>query len=206
MHGRALMPKNPVYLGTRDPNRRLRIGYVSPDFRYHAVSFFIEGIIAAHDPNEVEVTCYAEVASPDHVTDRFKRHAHRWRSTLGMTDEAVAEMIRKDEIDVLIDLAGHTGNNRLLTFARKPAPVQLGHMVGSGTTTGLAAIDAMLIDGRLLPKAMTAVSSSARCASRACRCSTRRHPACRKWGGCRHCATVTSRSAASPGPPASMTT
>ena len=150
--GRALMPKNPVYLGTRDPNRRLKIGYVSPDFRYHAVSFFVEGILAAHNPDNVEVTCYAEVANPDHVTDRFKRHAHRWRSTLGMTDEAVADMIRKDGIDVLIDLAGHTGNNRLLTFARKPAPVQVGHMVGSGTTTGLAAIDAMLIDGRLLPE------------------------------------------------------
>ena len=150
-HGHHLMPANPVYKGTKDPNRRLKIGYVSPDFRYHAVSFFIEPFVAAHDPKEVEVTCYAEVLNPDGVTERFMRHAHRWRRTVGMSDEALAQQIREDEIDILIDLAGHTGGNRLLTFARKPAPVQVAHMVGAGTTTGLSAMDGFLINEALFP-------------------------------------------------------
>jgi predicted O-linked N-acetylglucosamine transferase (SPINDLY family) len=85
------------------------------------------------------------------VTDRFRRLAHQWRSTVGLTDEAVAEMIRSDGIDVLVDLAGHTGGNRLLAFARRPAAVQVAHMVGSGQTTGLSAIDAYLCDSRLCP-------------------------------------------------------
>jgi predicted O-linked N-acetylglucosamine transferase (SPINDLY family) len=130
---------------------KLRIGYVSPDFRHHAASFFVEPMLAAHDRSAVEIFCYAEVPKPDAVTERFRRIAHQWRSTVGLTDEAVAEMIRSDGIDVLVDLAGHTGGNRLLAFARRPAAVQVAHMVGSGQTTGLSAIDAYLCDGRLCP-------------------------------------------------------
>ena len=151
VHAAPLRPTNPAYSGTRDPNRPLRIGYVSPDLRYHAVSFFIESLIAAHDQSRYEVTCYAEVANPDAVTERFRKHATRWRSTVGLSDADLAELIQKDGIDVLVDLAGHTSGNRLLTFARKPAPVQVAHMVGSGTTTGLSAIDAFLINEALLP-------------------------------------------------------
>lgn len=152
MHAKPLAPKAPVYRGSKDPNRRLKIGYASADFRYHAVSFFIEPFLAAHDPRAVEVTCYAEVANPDDVTERFRRHSHRWRSTVGMSDADLAAQIMEDEIDVLVDLAGHTSGNRLLTFARKPAPVQVAHMVGAGTTTGLSAIDAFLINEALLPQ------------------------------------------------------
>ncbi|HEX2839825.1 tetratricopeptide repeat protein, partial [Hyphomicrobium sp.] len=151
-HAAALRPANPTYLGSRDPDRPLRIGYVSPDFRYHAVSFFIESLIAAHDQSRYEVTCYAEVANADAVTERFRGHASRWRSTMGHSDADVADLIRGDGIDILVDLAGHTSGNRLLTFARKPAPVQVSHMVGSGTTTGLSAIDALLIDAALCPE------------------------------------------------------
>jgi predicted O-linked N-acetylglucosamine transferase (SPINDLY family) len=150
-HAEPLRPANPSYLGTRDPDRPLRIGYVSPDFRYHAVSFFIESLLAAHDQDNYEVTCYAEVANPDQVTERFKGAASRWRSTVGMSDADLAELIRADAIDVLVDLAGHTSGNRLLTFARKPAPIEVAHMVGSGTTTGLSAMDAFLINEALLP-------------------------------------------------------
>ncbi|WBT38303.1 O-linked N-acetylglucosamine transferase, SPINDLY family protein [Hyphomicrobium sp. DMF-1] len=150
-HAAPLRPANPSYLGSRDPGRPLRIGYVSPDFRYHAVSFFIESLLASHDQSRYEVTCYAEVANPDAVTERFKRHATRWRSTVGLSDADLAELIRNDGIDILVDLAGHTSGNRLLTFARKPAPIQVAHMVGSGTTTGLTAIDAFLINEALLP-------------------------------------------------------
>jgi predicted O-linked N-acetylglucosamine transferase (SPINDLY family) len=151
-HAASLMPASPVHFGSRDPERKLRIGYVSPDFRYHAVSFFIESLLASHDQSRYEVTCYAEVANPDAVTERFKTSAARWRSTVGMSDADVADMIRGDEIDILVDLAGHTSGNRLLTFARKPAPVQLAHMVGAGTTTGLSAIDGFLINEALLPQ------------------------------------------------------
>jgi protein O-GlcNAc transferase len=151
-HAEKLRPKAPVYTGTKDPKRRLKVGYVSPDFRYHAVSFFIEALLAAHDRAEVELTFYAEVPNPDAVTERFKMYAAHWRSTVGLSDEEVAAMIRADGIDVLVDLAGHTAGNRLLTFARKPAPVQVAHMVGSGSTTGLSAIDAVLIDETLLPR------------------------------------------------------
>ena len=150
-HAAPLRPAAPSYLGSRDPDRPLRIGYVSPDFRYHAVSFFIEQLIAAHDQARYEVTCYAEVANPDAVTDRFKRHAARWRSTVGMSDADLADLIQSDAIDILVDLAGHTSGNRLLAFARKPAPIQVAHMVGAGTTTGLSAMDALLIDETLCP-------------------------------------------------------
>jgi predicted O-linked N-acetylglucosamine transferase (SPINDLY family) len=150
-HALPLKPANPSYLGSRDPNRPLRIGYVSADFRYHAVSFFIESLIASHDKSRYEVTCYAEVPNPDSVTDRFRSHAARWRSTVGLSDADLADLIRRDGIDVLVDLSGHTSGNRLLTFARKPAPVQVAHMVGSGTTTGLSAMDGFLINEALLP-------------------------------------------------------
>jgi predicted O-linked N-acetylglucosamine transferase (SPINDLY family) len=152
MHAAKLRPKAPTYKGTKDPNRRLKVGYVSPDFRYHAVSFFIESLLAAHDPAQVELTLYSEVPNPDAVTARFKSYAAHWRSTVGLSDEEVAAMVRADGIDVLVDLAGHTAGNRLLAFARKPAPVQVAHMVGSGSTTGLSAIDAVLIDEQLLPR------------------------------------------------------
>jgi predicted O-linked N-acetylglucosamine transferase (SPINDLY family) len=150
-HALPVMPKSPVFRTPKDPNRKLRIGYVSPDFRYHAVTFFIEEMLAAHDREQFEVTCYAEVPNPDAVTERIRQNADRWCSSVGMSDEDLAQKIRDDEIDVLIDIAGHTGGNRLLTFARRPAPVQVAHMVGSGMTTGLTAIDGFLADRRLVP-------------------------------------------------------
>jgi len=151
VHAQKLMPAAPAFANSRDPKRRLRLAYVSSDFRYHAVSFFIEPLIAAHDKRQFEITCYSEVSNPDAVTERFKRHADRWRSTVGMGDAALADLIRADGIDILVDLTGHTAGNRLLTFARKPAPVQVTQMVGSGTTTGLSAMDAFLADEALVP-------------------------------------------------------
>ncbi|HKZ96930.1 MAG TPA: tetratricopeptide repeat protein, partial [Hyphomicrobiaceae bacterium] len=151
-HAQRLAPAHPPMVADRNPGRRLRLGYVSPDFRHHAASFFIEPLIGAHDRSKFEITCYADVANPDFVTERFKRLADRWRSTVGLADQQVADLIRADGIDVLIDLAGHTAGNRLLVFARKSAPVQVAHMVGSGTTTGLDAIDVFLADAALVPE------------------------------------------------------
>ncbi len=133
------------HANSRDPERRLRIGYVSPDFRRHAVSFFLEPLIAAHDRGEIEVFCYAQVTRPDEITARFRDIADHWCSTMDMDDVALARRIRADEIDILVDLAGHTANNRLPAFAARPAPVQA-TWLGYPGTTGMDAIDYRLTD------------------------------------------------------------
>ncbi len=160
-HARALAPAAPVFSLDRDPDRRLRVGYVSADFRHHAASFFTQPWLAAHDHTQVELFCYAEVRNPDATTERFKALADHWRSTVGLSDEAVAAQIRADGIDILVDLAGHTSGNRLAVFARRPAPVQVAHMIGSGCTTGLTEMDAFLTDIALAPPGSEAVFSEA---------------------------------------------
>jgi len=132
------------------PDRRLRIGYVSPDFRKHPVSYFFEPLLDAHDHTEVEVYCYAEVKTPDEVTARLKARTDHWRSTVDLSDETVAQQVDEDQIDILVDLAGHTANNRLGVFAYKPAPVQATYL-GYFTTTGLDAMDYWLSDSVLTP-------------------------------------------------------
>jgi predicted O-linked N-acetylglucosamine transferase (SPINDLY family) len=128
-----------------DPERRLRVGYVSPDFRSHATASFIEPILANHDPELVDCFCYAEVSVPDATTARLRGLACHWRHTVGLSDDDFATLIRRDSIDILVDLAGHTAGNRLMTFARKPAPVQISYL-GYPGTTGLRAIDYRLVD------------------------------------------------------------
>src|SRR5262249_13945290 len=108
----------------RDPQRRVRIGYVSPDLRYHAVTRYFEPVLANHDPQEVEVFCYSQVPKPDSLTSRLQGLAQHWCTTGDLTDTQLAQRIQSDRIDILVDLAGHTGNNRLAVFALKPAPVQ----------------------------------------------------------------------------------
>jgi predicted O-linked N-acetylglucosamine transferase (SPINDLY family) len=131
-------------------DRCLRVGYVSPDLRGHPVAFFLEPILAHHDRSRVEAICYAEVAAPDAFTARLKSLAHDWCSTCGMTDEQVAERVRADRIDILVDLAGHTARNRLGVFARRPAPVQATYL-GYPCTTGLTTIDYLLTDAVVDP-------------------------------------------------------
>lgn len=128
-----------------DPGRRLRIAYVSPDFRTHSVACFIEALLAHHDRREVEVFCYANLPCPDETTERLKALADHWAWIYGLDDEAAAARIRADGIDILVDLAGHTGHNRLALFARRPAPVQVSYL-GYPNTTGLAAMDYRLTD------------------------------------------------------------
>ncbi len=105
LHARPITPLPPAL----PSSGRLRIGYVSPDFRQHAVAHFALPLLAAHDRSAFELFCYAEVAVPDAVTARFQALVDHWRPTVGMTDAAVAAMIRADRIDVLVDMAGHTG-------------------------------------------------------------------------------------------------
>ena len=120
--------------------RRLRIGYVSADFREHPVVSFLEPILAAHDRHRFEIFCYADVSRPDATTRRLQGYADHWRSLVGLSDAQAAERIRQDDIDILVDLAGHTGGNRLRAFARKPAPIQVSYLGYLGTT-GLSAMD-----------------------------------------------------------------
>lgn len=128
-----------------DPERPLRIGYVSPDFRLHSVAFFIEPVLAAHDRGLFPAFCYSDVPHPDAVTERLRGFADGWRNICGLTEAQVAELVRQDDIDILVDLAGHAGGNRLLAFARKPAPVQVTYL-GYPNTTALATMDYRITD------------------------------------------------------------
>lgn len=134
----------------RTPDRRLRVGYVSPDFRFHPVGRFALPLIAGHDRARVHVTAYAAVPGPDAVTEQVAAHADAWCSTLGLGDAALCARIVADRIDVLVDLSGHTADHRLAVFARRPAPVQV-TWLGYLNTTGLAAIDHQLTDAVLDP-------------------------------------------------------
>lgn len=129
----------------RDPHRRLRIGYLSPDFRNHSVAYFIEPLLEAHDRNTVEVFCYSLVPRPDRTTDRLRALADHWRDIHDLTDREVVAQVRADGIDIMVDLAGHTAHNRLTVFALRPAPVQVTYL-GYPNTTGLQAIDYRLTD------------------------------------------------------------
>ncbi|MSQ74060.1 MAG: tetratricopeptide repeat protein, partial [Betaproteobacteria bacterium] len=142
----------------REPNRRLKIGYVSPDFRRHAALHFLEPLLAHHDKRVVEVYAYAELIQEDAATARCKAYVEHWIPTGGLSDAALAERIRADGIDILVDLAGHTGGNRLQVFARKPAPVSVSWL-GYGSTTGLTAIDYFLTDETSAPLGSEALFS-----------------------------------------------
>jgi predicted O-linked N-acetylglucosamine transferase (SPINDLY family) len=133
-----------------DPERRLRIGYVSPDFRMHPVGFFINPLLGLHDRSRFEIYCYSGVPAPDAYTERLRSYANVWRETLGLTDEQLAAAIRADGIDILVDLTMHMAGSRLLTFARKPAPVQVTYLAYC-STTGLDTIDYRLSDSYLDP-------------------------------------------------------
>jgi len=128
-----------------DPARQLKIGFVSGDLRNHAVAKFIEPIWAALPRAEFELWAYATHAIDDAGTQRLREHVQHWRNVSALDNEALAGQIRADEIDILIDLSGHTANNRLLTFARKPAPVQITYL-GFPGSSALQAMDYRLTD------------------------------------------------------------
>ncbi len=133
--------------GVRDtnPDRRLRVGYVSADLRSHSVASFIEPLIRGHDRGAVEVFCYSSTVH-DAITGRIRARADGWRETRQLNDAQLAELVARDQIDVLVDLGGHTAENRLACFARRPAPVQVSYC-GYPGTTGLSAIGWRLTDG-----------------------------------------------------------
>ena len=128
-----------------DKKQRLRIGYVSPDFRRHPVSCFIEPILTKHNQDDFEIFCYANVVREDGVTARFKALPIIWRNIYPLGDQEAADLIIRDSIDILVDLAGHTQGNRILLFRRKPAPLQVTYL-GYPNTTGLFEMDYRITD------------------------------------------------------------
>ncbi len=131
-----------------DPARRLRIGYVSPDFRTHAVSFFTVPLLEAHNHEHYEIFCYASVRRPDAITERVRKAADVWCDVRTLSDAGLVERVREDRIDILVDLSMHTADNRLVAFAHHPAPVQVSWLAYPGTT-GVEAIDYRLSDAHL---------------------------------------------------------
>jgi len=150
-HGEALEGSIRPHANAPDPGRRLKVGYVSPDFSRHVICHFLVPLLEAHDHAGFEIYCYASVRRPDGITERMKRSADVWREVLGVGDEALAERIRGDGIDVLVDLTQHMAENRLPVFARKPAPVQVAWL-GYPGSTGLRAMDCRLTDAQMEPE------------------------------------------------------
>lgn len=129
----------------RDSSKRLKIGYVSPDFRTHSVAYFLKPLIAAHDRKAFEIYAYSNVRREDDTTSWFKDNVDHWRDVTTLSDAAAASLIQQDQIDILVDLAGHSANNRLGIFASKPSPVQISWL-GYPATTGLPQIEHRLTD------------------------------------------------------------
>jgi predicted O-linked N-acetylglucosamine transferase (SPINDLY family) len=154
-HAEPLTQASAPHAHERSPERRLRIGYVSPHLCDHAVNFFSEPILAAHDHERFEVFCYSDVDQSDDTTQVLQGYADQWRDVLDKSDVEVAEQIRADEIDILVDLTGHiTGGKRMTLFARKPAPIQITY-IGYQNTTGMSAMDYRLTDAYSDPPGTT---------------------------------------------------
>lgn len=146
--------RNRPFIRNKDPERKLTIGYLSSDFYNHSAHHFFEFLPELHDRNKFEIYAYSNVAREDAVTERLKKNFDHWRTIALMDDESAADIIEKDEIDILIDMSGHAGNNRLLVFARKPAPIQASWL-GYPATTGMKVMDYRITDIYAEPPGMT---------------------------------------------------
>ncbi|MBM3570685.1 MAG: tetratricopeptide repeat protein, partial [Alphaproteobacteria bacterium] len=143
------------HANARDPERRLRIGYVAASFHRHSAAFLYGPVIRNHDKERFETVCYSASQFEDRITAELRAAAGQWREAYRLDDAELAAQIRADGIDILVDLSGHDAGNRLLTFARKPAPVQISAW-GYVSGTGLAAMDYLLIDRWFIPAAARA--------------------------------------------------
>lgn len=138
----------------RETDSHLRVGFVSPDFKNHPVGQFFLPVLQSLDKELVDIYCYSQVVSPDAITDRLRQAGGIWRSTVGLSDEVMADLIKEDQIDILIDLAGLTEGHRLGVFARKPARLQCAWL-GYPNTTGLHQMDYRITDATADPPGMT---------------------------------------------------
>jgi predicted O-linked N-acetylglucosamine transferase (SPINDLY family) len=151
IHAAQLVAVGHPHTNDRDSERRLRLGFVSPDFGQHPVGYFVMRPLEKLDRGACETFCYSDRITKDEITARLQVAAGNWRDINGVSDQALAQTVRDDRIDILFDLAGHTGKNRLLVFARKPAPIQV-TWLGYAGTTGLTAIDYLLADECEVPR------------------------------------------------------
>src|SRR5277367_3561921 len=146
-HAAPLYQQQRAFSNTLEPERRLRIGYVSADFREHSAARSFEGIVLHLNRQQYEVYAYSNNAREDAFTQRFKQSVTGWCKIAGLSDDEAADQIRQDQIDILVDLSGHTAGNRLLMFARRPAPIQINHAIGTGVKT----IDVFFTDAVMVP-------------------------------------------------------
>ena len=150
-HGAPLKPWIQPHANRPDSGRRLKVGYVSPNFSRHVIRHFLVPLLETHDHAGFEIHCYSRVKRPDPITERMRKCADVWRDVPGLRDEALAALIREDGIDILVDLTQHMADNQLLVFARKPAPVQVAWL-GYPGSTGLRAMDYRFTDARMEPE------------------------------------------------------
>lgn len=143
----------------RRPHRPLKIGYISQDFRKHSVAYFIEPILAHHDHRQFKIYGYYNYLQQDEVTHRLQRLADVWVNCYYLSDKTLVERIRADQIDILVDLMGHTGRNRILIFAHRPAPIQVTYL-GYSNTTGLSTMDYRITDSYTDPPGLAEPLSS----------------------------------------------
>lgn len=129
----------------RDPGRKLRVGYVSGDFIRHPVGFLLRDILRLHNPEQVEIHCFSMVIRPEEILPELRAASDHWEDIFFLTDEELAELVEKAQIDILVDLSGHTAFHRLLTFARRPAPIQV-EWIGYFHSTGMTSMDYFLTD------------------------------------------------------------
>jgi protein O-GlcNAc transferase len=151
-HGLPADHQFPAYNNNKEPARRLRIGYVSADFRSHAAAYWIEPVLAAHQHDEFEVFCYSNSNDADDVTERLRKYADHWLPCATFSADEFVDRIRSDAIDILVDLSGHTEGNRLTTFVQRPAPIQVSWF-GFPVSTGLKSIQYRFTDSNIDPSA-----------------------------------------------------
>jgi len=140
-------------------DRRLKVGYSSPDFRGHVCRFFMEPLFSSHDHDQFELFAYSNAQSTDQHTDRMRKYFDHWVDVTQLTDDQMAQRIYDDQLDILVDMAGHTTGNRLGVFAMRPAPIQVASNMGYGYTTGLREIDYLIGDENLTPRGCEAFFS-----------------------------------------------
>ncbi|MEN6628032.1 MAG: tetratricopeptide repeat protein [Sulfuricella sp.] len=150
IHAASLVEKQRPHTNIPDLEHRLRIGYVSADFRQHSAATAFGAMLVKFDQTLFEIIAYSNSTKEDHYTQLFRQNVTLWRNIVGLSDDAVADMIRDDGIDILVDLSGHTAGNRLLVFARKPAPIQVSAW-GYPTGTGMKALDVLFSDPVIVP-------------------------------------------------------
>jgi predicted O-linked N-acetylglucosamine transferase (SPINDLY family) len=153
-HGAELSNSIASHSNDPTPDRPLIVGFVSADLRMHSVTYFLEPIFQHHDRQLFKYIAYADLATEDEVSRRLKSQVEGWRSIRGIGDEPVADRVRTDQVDILIDLSGHTSGNRARVFARKPAPVQISYL-GYPATTGIETIEYRITDALADPPGMT---------------------------------------------------